>query len=63
MNDSHDFVENITSGDIPTGVLAVAGVALIFVALKVGKRFLKVAFVLLGLAALAGAVWWHFHKH
>jgi hypothetical protein len=62
MNSAHDFVEKITSGDIPADALGAVGIVLLLVAVKAAKRSLKLIYVILGLAALAGAVWWHFHK-
>jgi hypothetical protein len=35
----------------------------LFLALKIGHFILKVVFGFIGLAAMAGAVWWFFLKH
>jgi hypothetical protein len=43
-------------------VVSVVGVAL-FLAIKIGHAILRLVFGLIGLAAIAGAVWWFFLKH
>jgi hypothetical protein len=63
MNTLHDIMDKVTSGDIPTGAMGGTGIVLLLIAMKAVKGFLKLVFVLLALAALAGAVWWHFHQH
>jgi len=62
MNTLRDFLDKITSGGIPTWALGGAGIVLLLIAMKVAKSFSKFVFVVLALAALAGAVWWHFHS-
>jgi hypothetical protein len=62
MNALRDFFNHITSGDLPTGGMLGGGVVLFLIAVKARKAFLKLVFVVLALAALAGAVWWHFRK-
>lgn len=62
MNNLHDLMEKITSGDIPTGAMGGTGIVLLLLALKVAKGFLKMILVVLALAALAGAVWWHLYN-
>lgn len=62
MNDLREVIDKVTSGDIPTGAMGGAGIVLFLLALKAAKGFLKFVFVVLALAALAGAVWWHLHN-
>ena len=63
MNRLHDFLDKATSSHIPTGVLVGVGIVLLLLAMKVVKGLMKFVFVVLALATVAGAVWWHFHKH
>ena len=63
MNTLRDFTEKFTSGSIPVGAMVGAGIILLLIALKAAKGFLKFVFAVLALVALAGAGWWHFHKH
>jgi hypothetical protein len=46
MNNLREIIDKVTSGDIPTGAMGGAGIVML----------------LLALAALAGAAWWHFHN-
>jgi hypothetical protein len=62
MNNLRQVIDKVTSGDAPVWVLAGAGVILFLVALRTAKGFLKFVFAVLALAAVAGAVWWHFHN-
>jgi hypothetical protein len=62
MNNLHELLEKLTSGDIPTGAMGGGGIVLLLIALKVAKGFLKMILVVLALAAFAGAVWWHLHN-
>ena len=62
MNNLREVIDKVTSGDAPAWVLGGAGIILFLLALKVAKGFLKFVFVVLALAALAGAAWWYFHK-
>ena len=43
--------------------IAVAGVVAIYAAIKIAHFILKLAFGLIGLALVAGAVWWFFLRH
>ena len=61
--DLDGLIKKITSGEIPTGVLAGGAIVVLLIALKAAKGFLKIIFLLAALALLAGAAWWHFHKH
>jgi hypothetical protein len=58
----HDLIDKLTSGDIPTGTMGAIGIILFLFAVKAGKGFIKLVFVVLALAAFAGAVCWHLHK-
>lgn len=58
-----EIIKQVTSGEIPTGALGGGGIVVLLIALKAAKGFLKIIFLLAALALLAGAVWWHFHKH
>ena len=62
MNNLRDVIDKVASGDAPVWVLGGAGIILLLLALKAAKGFLKFVFVVLALAALAGAVWWHLHN-
>lgn len=62
MNNLREVIDKLTSGDAPAWVLGGAGIILFLLALKTAKGLLKFVFVLLALAALAGAGWWYFHK-
>ena len=62
MNNLREIIDKVTSGDIPTGAMGGGGIVLLLLALKVGKGLLKLVFVVLALAAFAGAVWWHLHN-
>jgi len=63
MNNLREVIDKVTSGDAPVWVLGGAGIVLLLIALKAAKGILKFTFVVLALAALAGAVWWHFQQH
>jgi len=62
MNTLQDLIEKITSGGIPKWAMGGAGIVLLLIAMKTAKGFFKFVFVMLALALLAGAAWWHFHK-
>jgi hypothetical protein len=62
MNTLREIIDKVTSGDIPTGAMGGAGIVLLLLAFKAAKGFLKMILVVLALAALAGAVWWHLHN-
>jgi hypothetical protein len=62
MNNLREVVDKVTSGDAPVWMLGGAGIILLLLALKAAKGFLKFVFVVLALAALAGAVWWYLHN-
>jgi hypothetical protein len=62
MNTLHDVLDKITSGGIPTWAMAGTGIVLLLIVMKVAKGFLKFVLVVLALAFMAGAVWWHFHN-
>jgi predicted exporter len=55
-------LDNLTAYDLPTGVLALAGIILLALVFRTGKVLLKLAVFLLAIEALAGAVWWHLHQ-
>jgi hypothetical protein len=62
MNNLREVIDKVASGDAPAWALGGAGIILFLLALKAAKGFLKFVFVVLALAALAGAAWWHFHS-
>ncbi|MGD0350218.1 MAG: hypothetical protein ABSB84_07895 [Verrucomicrobiota bacterium] len=62
MNNLREVIDKVTSGNAPVWVMGGAGIILFLLALKTAKGFLKFVFVVLALAALAGAGWWYFHK-
>ena len=43
--------------------IVVASCLMLFVALKVGRFFLKLILGLVGLGLLGGAIWWFFVRH
>ena len=57
-----EIIKKVASGGIPAWAMVGAGIVLLLIAMKVAKGFLKFVCVVLALAALAGAVWWCFHK-
>jgi hypothetical protein len=60
--DLNEIVKKLTSGDIPTGTLGGFGLVAFVLAWRTAKGLVKFFFLLIGLALLAGAVWWHFHN-
>ena len=44
-------------------IIAVVGIAMLFVGLKIGRMIAKLALGLIGLALLGGLVWWFFLRH
>ena len=62
MNNLREVIDKVASGDAPVWVLGGAGIILLLLALKAAKGFLKFVSVVLALAALAGAIGWHFHS-
>lgn len=59
-----DLWDELTSGDIPAGALAVTGIILLLLSLKLAKGAMRMLLVWLAIALLGGAAWWHFfHKH
>jgi len=62
MDPLRNLIENFTSGDLPAGTMLGVGVVSLLIALKVNKAIMKSVFVVLALAALAGAAWWYFHE-
>jgi hypothetical protein len=55
-------LDTLTAYDLPTGVLALAGIVLLTLVFRTGKMFFKLAVFLLAIGALAGAFWWHLHR-
>ena len=55
-------LDKLTSGDVPTAVLAAGGVLLLVIAFKFVKAGSKLLLLIVALGLLAGAVWWHLHK-
>jgi hypothetical protein len=47
----------------PMLVIAIVGVVALLLAMKIGHAILRLVFGLIGLAAVAAAVWWFFLKH
>lgn len=54
-------VEQVKSGDLPMWVLAVLGLVLLFIGYKVAKVLVRVFFILMALALIAGLIWWFLH--
>jgi hypothetical protein len=50
-------LDTLTAYDLPTGVLALAGIVLLTLVFRTGKMFFKLAVFLLAIGALAGAFW------
>ena len=44
-------------------IVAVGGIILLIIALKIGRMIAKLFLGLMGLALLGGAVWWFFFRH
>jgi hypothetical protein len=62
MNNLREVIDKVASGGIPAWAMGGAGIVLLLLALKAAKGLMKVVFVVLALALLAGAVWWYIHK-
>jgi len=58
-----DIFDQLTSGDHPVWALAGLGLLLLLLGLKVVKGIVRIAFVVLALAALVGAGWWFLRHH
>ena len=54
-------LEQLKTGDLPIWLLAVLGLVLLFIGYKVAKVLLKVLFILVALALIAGVIWWYLH--
>jgi hypothetical protein len=54
--------DRLFSHDLPTGVMVVIGVVLLFVVLKAGKFLMKIVFLLIAAGLFAVAYWWYFLK-
>jgi hypothetical protein len=54
--------DKLLSHDLPTGVLVVMGVALLFVVLKTGKFVMKLLMLLIAAGLFAAAYWLYFLK-
>jgi hypothetical protein len=54
--------DRLFSHDLPTGVMVVIGVVLLFVVLKAGKFLMKIVFLLIAAGLFAAAYWWYFLK-
>ena len=58
-----DMIEQIKAGIFSHGsmaVIAVVGILALILAIKIAHLICRVILVLLGLAAIGGAVWWFF---
>jgi hypothetical protein len=55
-------LDSLTTYDLPTGVLALAGIVLLALVFRTGMVFFKIAVFLRAIGALAGALWWHLHR-
>lgn len=54
-----ELVDRVASGDIPTGALALTGIVVLLLTLKVKKGVFKILFLLAALSLFALAAWWH----
>ena len=54
-------VSSLSHGSM--AVIAVVGIVALLIATKVGHAILKLILGLMGIAALAAAVWWFFLRH
>jgi hypothetical protein len=52
--------DKLLSHDLPTGVLVVIGVALLFVVLRTGKFVMKLVLLSIVAGLFAAAYWWYF---
>ena len=57
-----EIIKQFRSIDILTGATGGGGIVLLLIMMKAGKGLWRFIFIVLALALLAGAVWWHFHK-
>ena len=62
MNTLHEIIEKVAAIKLPSWAIGVTGFVLLLAAFKAGKGLLKLVLGVLALAAIAGAVWWHFHN-
>ena len=61
-NTKMDIFEQLKGSNLMV-VIVVVGVVALFLAIKIGHFILRLVFGLIGLAVIAGAVWWLFLKH
>lgn len=54
--------DTITWDDLPTGVLAVIGIVLLFLVFRTGKFAMRLAFLLVAAGLFAAAYWWHLQQ-
>jgi hypothetical protein len=54
--------DRLFSHDLPTGVLALIGLAALYVVLKVGKVLMKLVLLLVAAGLFTAAYWWYFLK-
>lgn len=55
---------NLTLDDLPTGIMGIAGLLLLLLALKgADKAAIKMLNALIAIALLTAAIWWHIHRH
>ena len=52
--------DKLLAHDLPSGVLALIGLAALFVLLKTGKVLMKVVLLLIAAGLFATAYWWYF---
>jgi multisubunit Na+/H+ antiporter MnhB subunit len=57
-----EIIKKLGSIDLPTGAMGATGIVLLLIVMKAAKGLWKFVLLVLALALLAGAVWWHFHK-
>jgi hypothetical protein len=53
-------LDDLIGRDLPPGVLALIGVALLFVVFRTGKVVMKLVLLLIAAGLFAAAYWWYF---
>jgi hypothetical protein len=62
MDTIKNFINRLSTHDLPTGGAALIGIVLLLLMFKAEKFFLKLAIFLIAAVLFAGAYWWHNHR-
>lgn len=57
-----DFFSNLSVHHLPTGVVILIAITLLFLIFKTGELLMKAFLFLVAVALFAGAYWWHHHN-